>query len=273
MYGIASWLLFIHTVIKKWSETCRSLKCWSFWGPAKLKVLHRQILFSLIQKHTKHRVAPRYLKLVAISNFLPFNADKKYLHCLCLALFCADFHPICCCSVYASVGEVLKFTSNRRLLMDLSTVEMDVWGYGVFSAWSSPETNWAEWVRVGNPDGNLLLSWRTFLADCSRGLHCWGSHTVSERLELVLHLCWSFWGPATDLHARLCQTPSWSLWSCGTDRAGVVSVLYDDSTFEELFYCALAWSKTCLSFCQEFLDLGLESVENNSEHDLAGIID
>ena len=57
-----------------------------------------------------HMVATRYLELVTFSNFLPFNANKKYLHCLCLALFCADFHSICRCSVYESVGEVLKFT-------------------------------------------------------------------------------------------------------------------------------------------------------------------
>ena len=49
--------------------------------------------------------------------------------------------------------------------------------------------------------------------------------------------------------------------------------LYDDSITEDLFYCAPVWSKTCLFFCQEFLSLGLESVEDNSEHDLAGITD
>ena len=44
-----------------------------------------------------------------------------------------------------------------------------------------------------------------------------------------------------------------------------------DSTIEDLFYRAPAWSKTCLLFCQQFLSLGLESVEDNSEHDLAGM--
>ena len=42
-------------------------------------------------------------------------------------------------------------------------------------------------------------------------------------------------------------------------------------TFEDLFYCAPVWSKTCLFFCQQFLSLGLESVEDNSGHDLAGM--
>ena len=48
-------------------------------------------------------------------------------------------------------------------------------------------------------------------------------------------------------------------------------LLYDDSTIEELLYCALARSKTCSFFCQQFLSLGFESVEDNSKHDLAGM--
>ena len=50
-------------------------------------------------------------------------------------------------------------------------------------------------------------------------------------------------------------------------------LLYNDSTIEDLFYCALAWSKICLFFCKQFLSLDLESVEDNSEHDLAGVAD
>ena len=34
----------------------------------------------------------------------------------------------------------------------------------------------------------------------------------------------------------------------------------DDPTNEDLFYCAPAWSKTCLFFCQQVFGLGLESV-------------
>ena len=41
-------------------------------------------------------------------------------------------------------------------------------------------------------------------------------------------------------------------------------LLPDDSTIEDRFHCALVWSKTCLLFCQQFLSLGLESVEDNS---------
>ena len=47
----------------------------------------------------------------------------------------------------------------------------------------------------------------------------------------------------------------------------------DDSTNEDLFYCAPASSKICLVFCQQFLSLGLESVKDNSKHDLAGMAD
>ena len=35
-------------------------------------------------------------------------------------------------------------------------------------------------------------------------------------------------------------------------------LLYDESTTEDLFYCAQAWSKTYLFFCQQFLSLGHE---------------
>ena len=46
-----------------------------------------------------------------------------------------------------------------------------------------------------------------------------------------------------------------------------------NSAVEHLFYCASAWSVTCLFFCQQFLSLGLESDEDNSEHALAGMAD
>ena len=48
-------------------------------------------------------------------------------------------------------------------------------------------------------------------------------------------------------------------------------LLYDNLTTEDLFKRALARSKTCSFFCQQFLGLGLESVEDNSGHDLAGM--
>ena len=43
--------------------------------------------------------------------------------------------------------------------------------------------------------------------------------------------------------------------------------LFDDSTLEDLFYCAPAWSKTCFFFfCRRFpSSLGLESVEETWE--------
>ena len=46
----------------------------------------------------------------------------------------------------------------------------------------------------------------------------------------------------------------------------VYEVVEQIATIEGLFYCAPVWSITCLVFCQQFLTLGLESVEDNSEH-------
>ena len=53
----------------------------------------------------------------------------------------------------------------------------------------------------------------------------------------------------------------------------VYEVVDDDSTIEDLFYCAPAWSQICFFFCQQFLSLGLESVEDNTEQGLAGMAD
>ena len=50
-------------------------------------------------------------------------------------------------------------------------------------------------------------------------------------------------------------------------------LLCDDSTIGDLFYCAPAWSKHCLFFFQQFLSLGLESIEDNSECFLAEMTD
>ena len=110
----------------------------------------------------------------------------------------------------------------RRLHMAFHQWRWICGGHRLFPSWSSLGTSWTGWMRVSIADGHLLLSWRTPLDDCSRGLHCWSAQIVPEWLEPILHLCWSFWGPATDLHARLCQTPYWSTWSYGKDRVGVV---------------------------------------------------
>ena len=98
---------------------------------AKLMVLHLQILFSLAisaiaeailirtyaeQVPCLYRVAPRYCKLyfkvVTSSTFLAVQAN------ICtdvvravdrdLALFCADFHSVCLCSVFESVGATIS---------------------------------------------------------------------------------------------------------------------------------------------------------------------
>ena len=99
-------------------------------------------------------------------------------------------------------------------------------GPGVFPVWSSLETSWTEWVRVSIPGRLLLLSRRTSLPDCWRGLCCWSSRVVSVWLELVLRLSWSVWGPATDLHARLCQTPFLTLNSITVCVTGKPSMFH-----------------------------------------------
>ena len=53
----------------------------------------------------------------------------------------------------------------------------------------------------------------------------------------------------------------------------VFQVFLYNSTIEDPFYCAPAWSKTCLFFSQQLLSFGLGSVEDNSEQDLAGRAD
>ena len=50
-------------------------------------------------------------------------------------------------------------------------------------------------------------------------------------------------------------------------------LFYDDSAIEDLFCCAPARSKNCSFFCQQFLSPGLESAEDNSKNDLAGMAD
>ena len=94
----------------------------------KLMVLLRHILVNLAiavnaeailmqisaeQVPSSHGVAPRHLKVVISSNLWPFMLIPALMFVLLvmiLLLFCADFHFICPCSVYESVGEVLKFT-------------------------------------------------------------------------------------------------------------------------------------------------------------------
>ena len=182
--------------------------------------------------------------------------------CLRVCYWGLEVH--CCCRpqdrcLRQIVGFIWAFLQRRWMCS----------GHEVFS---SLGTSWTGGVRVRIPDGLLLLSWRTPLADRSRGLHCWSSQIVSEWLKLVLHLCWSFWGPDTGLHARLYQTPSRSLWRCGTDRAGVVDAsLWWLDYWRSVLLCS-GLVQNLLVFCQQFLSLCFESVENNFEHDLSGML-
>ena len=91
------------------------------------------MLTSAEQVSSLHRVAPRYLKLVTSSNiwtFMLVNICTDVVHAVGLdhALFCADFHSICCCSVYESVGEVLKFTIAAAHKIDVVSDSLAAYG-------------------------------------------------------------------------------------------------------------------------------------------------
>ena len=58
------------------------------------------------QAPSVHGVVARYLKLAFHANICTDACAVGHD----LALFCTDFHSICSCSVYESVGEVLKFS-------------------------------------------------------------------------------------------------------------------------------------------------------------------
>ena len=112
---------------------------------------------------------------------------------------------------------------------------------------------------------------RTPLAEWSRGLCCWRSLSAwMARTSpfTVLKLLRTCHRPAclTLLNAFLKSVKLWnrSCWcrSCFS--------MNDDSTTEDLFYCAPAWPKTWLFSCQQFLSLGLEPVHDNLEHELLG---
>ena len=92
-------------------------------------------------------------------------------------------------------------------------------------------------MRVSMPDGHLLLSWRTPLADCSAGQHCWSSHVVPEWLEPVLPLLRTCLRPACQILSkaflksmkhwccRCFSTMTWLLKICSTALQPGLNVL------------------------------------------------
>ena len=124
--------------------------------------------------------------------------------------------------------------------------------HGVLPAWSSLGTSWTRWLGVSISDRLLLLSLRTPLADCSRGLHYWSSDEWSTWMALSSPC---FWGLAKGLHAILCQMPSQSLWSCGTYCAGFVdtSLWWFSSAFLLILPNISACTKTVHTLCGDTL--------------------
>ena len=90
---------------------------------ATLMVLYRPIVISLViaaiaeavwirttaeQVPSLHRLAPSYLELVTSANFWSFVLIAALM--LFVLLVMILLFSVCCCSVYESVGEILKFT-------------------------------------------------------------------------------------------------------------------------------------------------------------------
>ena len=90
-----------------------------------------------------HGVAPRYLKVVTSSNVWPFMLISALMLFMLLVMillfFCADFHSICRCSVYESIGEVLEFTLAAALKVDVGKVVGCIWAFHkmAINAWWS----------------------------------------------------------------------------------------------------------------------------------------
>ena len=188
---------------------------------AKLMMLHRQILFSLViaaiaepirmrtsaEVLSLHRVAPRYLKLVTSSNFGPFKLISWLMLFVLLVMNL----------LFSSTS-----SANRGSHIGLLPMEMDMWWSWSVSCMIFSRNKLNRISESRHPWRTHISSWRTPRADYSGRFLCWSSYIVLERLEPVPRQCWSFWAAATGLLARLCQKPSWSLWSCGTDRDSVV---------------------------------------------------
>ena len=214
-------------------------------------VLLHQILFNLAiaevnlmwisAQHVPslHRVESRYLKLITSSSCRPFmliSALMLFMLWVMILLF----------SVLTSIPYTLALSVsllvrswsltlllpirlmslvNCRLHVVLPPMEMDVWwswsvSYMIFSGNKlnkMGESKHPWWISTGAlKNSPSWLFKRTALLEFSY------TDVVPDWLEPVLPLCCSLWGPATGLLARLCQTSSWSLWSCGTEHAGVV---------------------------------------------------
>ena len=99
-------------------------------------------------------------------------------------------------------------SANRRLHMGLPLMEMDVWWPWSVSCMIFSRNKLNRMGESKHPWRTLfvvLKNWRSWLF---HGTLLQNFHVVPEWLGLVLHPCWSFWGPAACLHNRLCQTPS-----------------------------------------------------------------
>ena len=163
----------------------------------------------------------------------------------------------------------LRLLANRRLHTGLPPMEMDAWW-----SWSVSCMIFSENKSNNVGESKYLCRTPTVVLKNSPGWLFKRSalleFSYSERLELVLHLCQSFWGPATGLHAGLRQMPSWSLWSCETDHAGIVGA---SLWLLKICFTVLkpGLKPSCSSASSSYALAVIESAEDNLEHDCPGM--
>ena len=282
-----------------WQETCTSWICWQNWWCCTSRsylvwpfaAIAEAILMrtSTEQVSSLHRVSPRYLKLVTSSNLLPVPlifALMLFVLLVAILLFsvltsipyAVDLSTSLLARSWSSslLPPIRSMSSaNRTLHMSLPPVEMDVW-------WS---------CRVF-----CMTIYRNRLDRMIESKHPWRTRTVVlknspswlfEKTALLEFSCsaWMAWiSPSSVLKfLRTCHKPAsytlsnfflksmkmWnrSSWCC--------------RCFSMMTQLLKAWptvlrtglKPACSSTYQQFLSLGLELVENNSVHKLAGMVD
>ena len=153
-----------------------------------MMVLHCQILFHLAiaeailmqtsaeQVPSLHRVAPRYLKLVTSSNFIPFmliSALMLFVLLVLILLFSVlTSIPYAVALSTSLLVRYWKFTTAaihkisvvRKLYVAHLGLPQWRWSgsHGVCPAWTSLGTSWTEWMRVSIPGGHPPL-WPAWL--------------------------------------------------------------------------------------------------------------
>ena len=175
--------------------------------------------------------------------------------------------------------------ANRRLHMGLRPMEIHAWCSWSVSCTTVSRNKLNRIVESEHP-------WHKSIA-VFKDSPSWGfKRTALLEFPNTSWIAWTSLSSAMTLlktcHNPACQTvsnaflKSKKLWN----RSRICWVLlYDDSIMEDLFYCAgprkPGLNPACFIYlfiylfilCQQFLSLGLGSIKENLEHDLAGMVD